>query len=180
MIHVTHDPVEAMVLADRVVVMDRGVAEQTGPPLEIYRKPCNRLVAGFFGWPPMNFLEGSITAGEKGLNFATAEASLPVPEAWGAFAGRPLALGIRSEDLKLARKEEGPAGSRLGMKVALVELLGSATLMTLRRGNLQLIARLDEQSTIQHGQAVEVMMDMTRAHLFDGKTGIALLNGPAG
>ncbi len=178
MIHVTHDQVEAMTLGDRVAVMDRGAFEQVDRPLVLYRRPCNRFVAGFLGWPPMNFLDGAVTEPGGRACFAGDDWSLPLPPlvaaAWRPYRGRPVTLGVRPESMRVAG--EGPG---LGMGVVLVEPLGSAAVVTLRRQGLDLTARLPPGDPPRPGDEVMVTMDLDQAHLFDRPAGVALWHGGA-
>jgi multiple sugar transport system ATP-binding protein len=181
MIHVTHDQVEAMTLGDRVAVMHRGAFEQVDRPLALYRRPCNRFVAGFLGWPPMNFLDGAVTEQGGRACFVGDGWSLPLPAptaaACLAYRGRPVTLGIRPEGLRLAAPGGGPG---LGMSVVLVEPLGSAALVTLRRQGLDLTARLPPDAPPCPGDEVVMTMDLDQAHLFDRPAGVALWHGGAG
>jgi multiple sugar transport system ATP-binding protein len=174
MVYVTHDQTEAMTLADRVVVLDRGVVQQVDEPMALYQRPVNRFVAGFLGWPAMNFLDGELTAREARLGFAV-EASdlwLPLPVAkmteWQPYKGRPLTLGIRPEDIVA----DG-SGAGLAMKVALREPLGHAWLVTYERQGVRLTARV--ASGLEIGKGLKLHME--RTHLFDRSTGLAL--GPS-
>jgi multiple sugar transport system ATP-binding protein len=197
MIYVTHDQAEAMTLADRVAVMDRGVLQQADRPLAVYDRPCNRFVAGFLGWPTMNFAAGRFTSAESRVAFSIEEpgfsASLPVPAsraaAWAAFTGRPLTLGIRPESIGLA--ESGAAESHLAMKVVLIESLGHASLLTLEREGWQVTARVaawspdGRRQEFELQRSVEVFFQVEHAHLFDRATGLTLsapanVSGPAG
>src|SRR5262249_29974598 len=83
MMYVTHDPAEAMILADRVVVLETGSVQQVGKPLDVYRRPANRFVAGFFGWPPMNLVEGRLFRNEDGLRLSMAGRSWHLPTSTG-------------------------------------------------------------------------------------------------
>jgi multiple sugar transport system ATP-binding protein len=190
MIYVTHDQAEAMTLADRVAVLDRGVLQQVDRPLAVYEKPCNRFVAGFLGWPAMNFAEGRLLLIGQGLSFIIEGPAgskspawrLPVPAsqaaAWAPYIGQPLTLGIRPEDVRLA--QTGETEARLAMEVVLIEPLGHATLVTFERDGWQLTARLpawragDGRLEIVVQRSVEVFFDMERAYLFDRGTGLAL------
>jgi len=110
MIYVTHDQAEAMTLADRVAVMDRGVVQQVDRPEAIYQRPGNRFVAGFLGWPPMNFVDGRLLTKDGRLCFAFNGCCLPLPEnkaaQWRAQVGRSVTLGIRPEDIRFAAPEQ--------------------------------------------------------------------------
>ncbi len=191
MIYVTHDQAEAMTLADRVAVMDRGVVQQTDRPLAVYERPVNRFVAGFVGWPPMNFAEGQLLPKDGRLCFVGDNWCLPLPprkvECWQNQAGRAVTLGIRPEDIELAPPR--PGGAMLPMQVLLVEPLGHSCLVTLRRGGWQAVAlgntsfsrRWLNAAAEQQESMVEVGFNMDHAHLFDPSTGVAWNNSrPAG
>src|SRR5262249_24795081 len=167
MVYVTHDQVEAMTLGDRVVVLRQGRAQQADTPRGLYDRPRNRFVAGFIGWPTMNFLDGRLADLQGRPCFAAGTCLLPLSpgqaEAWREFEPRPLTLGMRPEDV-------GPAGEgRPGveMEIVLVEDLGSMRLATLARGDVQITVQWQADRPAVAGRAVEVAFDMTRAHLFD-------------
>src|SRR5205085_1603169 len=138
MIYVTHDQLEAMTLGDRVVVLDQGAVQQADTPAGLYQRPRNRFVAGFIGWPPMNFLDGRMADEGGRLCFRVADCCLPAPPAWRPFAGREVTLGIRPAAVTVG----GAAGDgRLSLEVALVETLGDSCLVTLRRPECQVTAK---------------------------------------
>ena len=139
-LYVTHDQVEAMTLADRLVILDGGRIQQIGAPLEVYRRPANRFVAGFIGTPPMNFVEGRLM-GENGDT-----------------------LGFRPEDVVLV--PAGTAGS-IPAQVALVELLGAHAHLHLDAGTQRLIAIVSGADAPAAGTPVHVSLDPARAHRFD-------------
>jgi multiple sugar transport system ATP-binding protein len=183
MIYVTHDQVEAMTLGDRVVVLRQGVAEQVDRPLALYERPCNRFVAGFIGWPPMNFLDGEVVERPGGTAFAASGCSLTLPPVtaghWLAHRGRPLTLGIRPEDIEVRVGAAG--GSDFVMEITLVEPLGNGCLTTLTRGDWRVTAQLHEARMLRERENVGVRFTMGKAHLFDRASGRALENGrPAG
>jgi multiple sugar transport system ATP-binding protein len=189
MLYVTHDQVEAMTLGDRVVVMDRGRVQQADPPAVLYERPVNRFVAGFIGWPPMSFLDGRLTRDDRGEPAFLSEGRLlPLPaELVGAADGREATLGLRPENVVVGDVcKDGPAAPdgarpcRLSMEVLLVESLGATRLVTLRRGGWQLLAQTDGRPAPRERQAVEVVLDMTRAHVFDRASGLALIGGAPG
>jgi multiple sugar transport system ATP-binding protein len=178
MIHVTHDQVEALTLGDRVVVLRQGVAEQVDSPRALYERPCNRFVAGFLGWPPMNFLDGELVQEGGRACFAGAGGVVPlaptVARDWQVHARRPLTLGLRPEDVRL------PSGADDGaflMEVALVEPLGGSALLTLSRHGWQVTVPVEGGPMPQAGQRLAVAFDLDRAHLFDRATGLALGHG---
>ncbi|MDP4608530.1 MAG: ABC transporter ATP-binding protein [Burkholderiaceae bacterium] len=148
-VYVTHDQVEAMTLADRVVVLRDGQIEQVGTPLELYDKPANQFVAQFIGTPQMNVVQ------------ANTEPSLAAAaQAIGAQDG---AIGLRPEDLKI-----GPAGTGLPGTVELIEALGAETLIYARTpSGVQWVVRQNERSQYTVGQAVGIGIDMARAHWFN-------------
>jgi len=190
MIYVTHDQAEAMTLADRVVVMDRGVLQQADRPLAVYEKPRNRFVAGFLGWPAMNFADGQVLPLGEGLCFVVEKSGsskspgfrLPLPgskaAAWAPYVGRPVIVGIRPENLGLASL--GVTEAHIVMEVVLIEALGHATLVTFERDGWQVTARLpawranDGLQGLAVQRSVEVFFHMEHAHLFDRGTGLAL------
>jgi multiple sugar transport system ATP-binding protein len=185
MIYVTHDQAEAMTLADRVVVLDRGIVQQAGRPLTVYKQPANRFVAGFFGWPSMNFLDGRLVQVNGQLCFATPTWSLPLTPAkaaaWAPYAGKPVTLGVRPEDVTLPTGESTAAA--LTMRVALIEPLGSASWITFQRDECQITARLrngvagpgrDQPLALDQSQDLTNHSLMDHAYLFDTNTGLVL------
>ena len=159
MVYVTHDQVEAMTLGDRIVVLDRGRVQQVGRPLDLYERPANRFVAGFLGWPPMNFFDGSLLSAETfGL--------------LNVYNGSDAIVGIRPEHVTI--RETTVADPTAAMDVLLVEPLGSTTLITLGRNGRQLMARMEGRPTLSEGQTVEVRLDVKFLHLFDRHSGLAL------
>jgi multiple sugar transport system ATP-binding protein len=176
MIYVTHDQDEATTLGERVVVLDQGVVRQADCPQALYDRPADCFVAGFLGWPPMNLLAGELVDGGDRLTFGNGDVYLVVsgrPD-WRSFTGRPLLLGIRPEDVALA---EGPGEGRLGMEVRLLERLGPVRLVTLTAANWTVIARTPPTPQISEGETRYAAFDLTRAHLFDPATGLALCHG---
>jgi ABC-type sugar transport system ATPase subunit len=176
MVYVTHDPVEALTLGDRVAVMHAGVLEQVGQPLALYREPRNRFVAGFLGWPPMSFLDGEVADGAALVGPGTV---LPLPGAgWVDATGRPVTLGIRPEDV-IIRGGTSPEGrTALPLTVALVEQPGPFVLVSGTTGGWRLAGLLGTgEPTPREGQQVMALLDMSKAHLFDRKNGRAWTAG---
>ena len=163
MVYVTHDQVEAMTLADRIVVLRAGVIEQHGTPLEIYNRPANRFVAGFIGSPKMNFLDviahdvrdGAISIGRQAE--LRSEASVAT--------GAKLSLGLRPEHIEI----DGAGGIELGsLTVVHVEHLGGQTIVYGRLVDGQpLTVALDGQRAISAGSTLEVRIAAENCHLFD-------------
>jgi multiple sugar transport system ATP-binding protein len=155
---VTRDQIEAMTLADRVVVMNGGRVEQIGAPLDLYDRPANLFVAGFIGSPSMNFITGHVTTD----GFAAAGITLPLPA--GNLPAKNAVYGIRPEHLSLT-----DAG--LPATVLLVEPMGSETQVTLQLGEHQIIGIFRERVRTQPGQTIHVQPDLSLVHLFDTDTG---------
>jgi multiple sugar transport system ATP-binding protein len=174
MIYVTHDQVEAMTLGDRIVVLNRGAMQQTDTPGALYLRPRNTFVAGFIGTPPMNLLEGRISAGD-GLRFE-GEGGLRIAlgprweEALRGSASRAVVAGIRPEDLRVARDGgAGEPGTVLPMTVDLIELLGGEALVHLTFKGTELTARLP--APISAGEGVlRLRVPPEHVHLFDGES----------
>jgi multiple sugar transport system ATP-binding protein len=183
MIYVTHDQLEAMTLGQRLVVMSEGIVQQVGPPEEVYGRPRNRLVAGFIGWPPMNFVAGRLQNGEGRLWFTADGRRLPLPgerfRTGRLSDGQAVTLGIRPEHLEVPAREGTEAA--LAMQLTLVEPLGGDALATFQDGAWRVTARVDRRQVDADGQTIEVGFPMSEAHLFDDATGLTLgTGGPAG
>ncbi|WP_295988603.1 sn-glycerol-3-phosphate ABC transporter ATP-binding protein UgpC [uncultured Variovorax sp.] len=151
-IYVTHDQVEAMTLADRVVVLKDGLIEQVGTPLELYDRPANQFVAQFIGMPSMNMV-----------------AANAIPTFSAATGGRLPAdgfLGVRPEGLRVHPKQGAPVSEVLG-RVELVEALGADTLIHVDVGGVPLIARQNDRTPLQAGDDVAVELDPSVLHLFN-------------
>ncbi|HVZ00946.1 MAG TPA: sn-glycerol-3-phosphate ABC transporter ATP-binding protein UgpC [Dongiaceae bacterium] len=160
-IFVTHDQIEAMTMADRIVVMHDGLIEQIGTPLELYDSPRNLFVAGFIGSPAMNFLKGQA----KSNGTIEVEGSpLPVAGSHQVAEGQPVVYGIRPEHLELAN-DGFPA------KVAVVEPTGSETMVVVRLGETELTAVFRERHNFTPGQTVHLRPRPDQAHLFDQESG---------
>ncbi|WP_431855788.1 sn-glycerol-3-phosphate import ATP-binding protein UgpC [Azospirillum sp.] len=162
-LYVTHDQVEAMTLADRIVVMNHGVAEQVGTPLEVYQRPASLFVAGFIGSPPMNVVDATLDAGGAGADLGGVRVILPRP--YAGQAGRAVKLGVRPEHLSVA---EGG----LPVTVELVEALGADTVVHGRlAGGQVLLARLPGLPSCREGDALTLVAPAEAWHLFDAETG---------
>ena len=152
-IYVTHDQVEAMTLADRIVILNDARIQQMGTPSEIYARPANAFVAGFVGSPPMNLIEGEASAG----TFTHAGGRIPVP---GAPDG-PATLGVRPEDLSLSEGSEELRG-----EVWTSELLGDSTLLAIRSGGALVSAKLGPTEGREIGSPAALAADRGKLHLF--------------
>ncbi|RZL88866.1 MAG: ATP-binding cassette domain-containing protein, partial [Variovorax sp.] len=156
-VYVTHDQVEAMTMADRIVVLNAGRVEQVGAPLELFDRPANLFVAGFIGSPAMNFIPGRCTS----EGFATADGLLlPMPAA--TRAGREAICGVRPEHL-----EPCAAGEGIPAQVLLVEPLGSETQLSLRLGEATVMALVRERLAVVPGDTLHLRPKAGTMHLFD-------------
>ena len=165
-VYVTHDQIEAMTMADKIVVMHDGIVEQIGTPLELYDRPGNKFVAGFIGSPSMNFLEGRIA----GDGFETVQGfKLPLAAAPAASVGQPAVYGLRPEHIAL-----DPAGFPVTVKV--VEPTGSETQVFADAGGQQIVCVFRERITAQPGETIHISANPKLAHLFDSEAGSRLVH----
>ncbi|MEQ1771547.1 MAG: sn-glycerol-3-phosphate ABC transporter ATP-binding protein UgpC [Devosia sp.] len=161
-VYVTHDQIEAMTMADRIVVMHDGVIEQIGSPLELYDRPANLFVAGFIGSPAMNMLPGKL----DGDTFVAADgARIPLGRAApSGAAGKAITLGVRPEHFAL-----DPAG--VPAEVVTVEPTGSETQVVARFAGQEIMGAFRERITTQPGQQLRITPQSSAVHLFDTETG---------
>ena len=166
-LYVTHDQVEAMTLAQRVMVMNKGIAEQIGTPVEVYEKPASRFVASFIGSPAMNLLEGQMD--DSGTRFVLENGmQLPLPGSRGQFAGRRMTLGIRPEHIALSSQAE----NGVPMVVETLEILGADNLAHGRFGEQKMVVRLPHQLRPNAGTTLWLHIPDDHLHLFEGETGL--------
>ncbi len=158
-VYVTHDQIEAMTMADKIVVMNNGNIEQTGAPLELYDRPANLFVAGFIGSPAMNILPGA--TGEGGF-VAEGGAVFPMPASARNGAGY---YGIRPEHMQLAHEDGIPA------TIQIVEPTGSETQVMVRIGETPLTCAFRERITERPGETIRIKPDIGLVHLFEGGSG---------
>jgi multiple sugar transport system ATP-binding protein len=160
-VYVTHDQIEAMTMADKIVVMHDGIVEQMGAPLDLYDRPDNLFVAGFIGSPAMNFVKGRI----DGQGFAAEGGfTLPVGAAPAASAGRPVVYGLRPEHIRIDAQG-------IPAEVIVVEPTGSETQVVLRTGGQEMIAVFRERLSARPGETIPIVPTLANAHLFDAETG---------
>ncbi len=183
-IYVTHDQVEAMTLGDRIVVLADGRIQQIGRPIELYRAPVNRFVAGFIGTPTMNFVDGTLRENNGQLSFIAAGIDLKVPpdKTARAKAAEPLTLGVRPEDLRLdsvrdPSLEAGPPDEMLTGRVLLVERLGGTSHVhfDVEEGGSRMMASVSNDRLPDVGETIKVRVPPERVHLF-GADGRAISN----
>ena len=169
-VYVTHDQAEAMTMADRIVVMSKGRIEQVGTPLEIYNRPATQFVAGFFGMPTMNFLEGTVEVNGSGRCFRAAGLEQPLPDAVpAAVADRKVVLGVRAEHVLVGN------GGALRGTAQLTEPLGDMTLVYFDYGQKSpLVAKVGPATPLQPGTPLSFGFAAERCHLFDAGSGARL------
>ncbi len=166
MIYVTHDQVEAMTMADKIVVLRLGKVEQIGAPLDLYNNPANQFVAGFIGSPKMNFLDATLlSSDETGSVVSLAGQSLRIPRGLAAVHEGRVQLGIRPEHAMLSSGDIA-----LGqMEIVLVEHLGGNTLLYGKLSDGQtLTVQVEDQARLGMGDTVQIFANAARCHLFTG------------
>ncbi len=169
-VYVTHDQIEAMTMADRIVVMRDGRVEQIGAPLDLYDRPANTFVAGFIGSPAMNMLNGVVRNGgiefDGGSRLALDRGDVPT---FQVSDGKPVLFGIRPEHLAL-----GDSGNAIRGTVSVVEPTGADTQVTCSFGGHNMIVILRDRLDGHAGDPIILQPDLTRAHLFDAESGRSL------
>ena len=163
-VYVTHDQIEAMTMADRIVVMHDGLVEQIGAPLELYDKPHNLFVAGFIGSPAMNFLNGTIRANGAVEFEGPGGARLPLASAPAGSDGQPAIYGVRPEHFVIA--DDGADAT-----VLVVEPTGSEIQIVAKLGSIDVIAAFRQRHPFKPGDKIRLKPDPRFAHLFDAVSG---------
>ena len=174
-VFVTHDQVEAMTLADKIVVLNDGQVAQIGSPLEVFERPANQFVAGFMGAPSMNFIPavvgegGTIKAG--GIDVAVPADRFDLPA-----AGNEVVLGVRPEDIVPEGHGTRPGlGADFTGTVEFAEMLGDQSLLFTSLGGTEVVARMQHPRAVETGETVKFRIDGARAHVFDKNTQNSLL-----
>ncbi|HWA48732.1 MAG TPA: ABC transporter ATP-binding protein [Dongiaceae bacterium] len=172
MIYVTHDQIEAMTLADRIVLLRDGKIEQAGTPLDLFERPATRFVAGFLGSPQMNFIPAQVTqVGGGGWAVKLPEGNLALPRARdGLSEGKQVVLGLRPQYVTRANGSDRPGHQRVGVTVELVQPTGSRAYITFPLGGVPTVAELDSHAVQKPGEHVDLDLDMNRAVLIDPDT----------
>ncbi len=168
-VYVTHDQIEAMTMADHVVVMREGVIEQQGKPLELYDTPANKFVAGFIGSPAMNFIPGVVQADGSGLAIDLGTVKHTLPSNRQLQPGRKVTVGIRPEHIGITATGQGT----FDIPVDVVESTGSATFITAATTPELTIVETG-RSTARGGETIGVTIDPAQIHLFDDATGVRI------
>lgn len=163
-VYVTHDQIEAMTMADKIVVMHDGIVEQTGSPLELYDRPRNTFVASFIGSPSMNMLEGTLSRNGDGAAVMVGSLKLALPEDVSGENGQGVVYGVRPEHLELS-------DSGLEVTVSVVEPTGSETLVFCRLGEQEISVLFRERHSFQPGQTLYLRPRSEHVHVFDAASG---------
>ena len=178
-IYVTHDQIEAMTMADKIVIMRDGLIEQAGAPLDVFERPATQFVGQFIGSPAMNILAGRIARDADG-KVAVAVDSGPViaidPDGFAPLEpGRPVSLGIRSEDIVPEGHGMPPdRAHRFDARVTLTESLGNETLIFAEFGGTDVTSRMQRPRPVSEGETLTFLLNTERLHLFDADTGRSL------
>jgi multiple sugar transport system ATP-binding protein len=176
-IYVTHDQVEAMTLGDRVVVMNHGIIQQVGEPLELYNNPANKYVAGFIGSPPMNFADVRIEQADGAIYAVNPAMRIRVPEALAKrlapYAGKPATFGIRPEDLRMAGGNDG-ADQTIEAVVEVAEQLGSEIILDVRAGGGAMVAKIEPTARVKPQETVRLAVNPAGLRFFDAQSEAAI------
>ena len=176
MIYVTHDQIEAMTLADRIVVMHGGYIQQQGSPEELFKRPVNKFVAGFLGMPPMNFLNGEIVEKDGGVYVAGAGFEVRMADAKAAAArahnNKNIILGVRPSDLNY--DPNAGVGQSLTLDVEVSEYVGAQSVLLCRCGPEQVTVEVNSETPMALGETLTFAVNPERVHLFDRETEVAL------
>jgi multiple sugar transport system ATP-binding protein len=189
MIYVTHDQVEAMTMGERIAVMKEAGIQQVGKPMSIYNQPANMFVAGFIGWPQMNFFDARVVQKDGGLfveeqsevNGAVVGSrfSAGLGDAEAAllknYVGKNIVFGIRPERMRASQSVMGANGSNIEAMVEIVEPVGAETFIYLARGKQSLVARVAGAEHAKVKEKLAFMFEMNEARFFDPATGRAIV-----
>lgn len=176
MIYVTHDQVEAMTMADKIVVMKLGLIQQIGSPLDLYDTPANKFVAGFIGSPPMNFLNVKIVKDGDAVYADEGDFRIKLDDERAKLlkdhVGKQVTFGLRPEDMAVAEKAE--EGKTINAEVSVIEPLGAETHVFVNTRNHQLIARLGPTISQKVGDKISLTPKVEKITFFDGETEVAI------
>jgi multiple sugar transport system ATP-binding protein len=165
-VYVTHDQIEAMTMADKIVVMHSGIVEQIGSPLQLYDTPANIFVAGFIGSPAMNLMDAEIKGGKVVLQDGQA---LAIPEGCKTSEGQNVKFGVRPEHMTIQSNDASP-GSSLKATVEVIEPTGADTQLSCRVGQQAMSIVIRDRTHLAPNAPVFLGIDLPRAHLFDAGT----------
>ena len=167
-IYVTHDQVEAMTMADRILLMNQGEISQVGTPYELYNHPNNTFVASFIGSPPMNLIPGEINSGNFKSNILTLGGS-DIPSKVKKMVNQPVILGVRPEDVEVIDKAN-ERKANIKAKVYNLELLGDSLLLTVKNGEKLIVFKIDKDYQANIDDDVRIRILPNKCHFFYGKT----------
>jgi multiple sugar transport system ATP-binding protein len=178
-VYVTHDQVEAMTLADRVVVMNAGTIEQVGAPNDLYHSPRTRFVAGFIGSPAMNFIPCRIESNGDALTARLSDTlSFPIPAtrtpSYRPVAAKPLIFGLRPEHITEARQHPEPGTFDFTVTVEVVEPMGMETMVYFSVGGVEISARVNPAAARAVGEQMRFAADLRHMHLIDPETNLVV------
>ncbi|MGU3494981.1 ABC transporter ATP-binding protein [Xanthobacteraceae bacterium A53D] len=163
-VYVTHDQIEAMTMADKIVVMHDGVVEQVGAPLDLYDQPANQFVAGFIGSPSMNFIKGKVEVSGNAAFVLADGTRLPLDRVPEGLAGKPAVYGLRPEHIRI-----DPQG--VPAQVVVVEPTGSEILAIVKLGGQEIACLFRERLSLSPGETIHIAPMPGLAHLFDAESG---------
>ncbi len=179
MIYVTHDQVEAMTMADRIVIMNEGKMQQVGTPSQLYNEPVNQFVAGFMGSPAMNFFEATlhgnqITTKDNGITVTVPEGKLKVLNTKG-YQGKSITVGIRPEDIHTEQVAiQTLSDAVVSARVEVSELLGVDSMLYSKIGTTEFVAQVNARDYHKPGETVKMAFEMSKAHFFDIDTKVTI------
>ena len=181
-VYVTHDQVEAMTMGDRIVVMKDGLVQQCDTPLQIYRFPANKFVAGFIGSPPMNFVDATVESDGgsvyiKAAGFRTKVDDERAPKLRD-FVGKEVSFGIRPSDIfdkTLSPSVEPNAGNTVTVDVEVMEPMGAECVLYVNAGGDDMVINLDSATNAKEREKLEVVFDMAKCHVFDKETDLTII-----
>ena len=177
-VYVTHDQVEAMTLADRIVIMKDGIIEQIGSPLDLFERPATKFVATFIGSPSMNMISATIVDENNQLTMRTDDGIfVPVPndKKNSVKNGQKISFGFRAEDIVPLRFGQKPNNYwDMQSKVNLAEPLGTETLIFTNFGSVEIVSRMFTPEQVNSDETLDFSLNLDRTYLFDGETGMAI------
>jgi multiple sugar transport system ATP-binding protein len=178
-VYVTHDQVEAMTLADRVVVMNNGKIEQIGTPNELYHHPKTRFVAGFIGSPAMNFMPAKVESNGAGLRLRLSDRlTFSIPEDRAArcqpYIGKDVVFGLRPEHFTETRGRENGTGQEFAITLDVVEPMGMETMVYFRVDGTEVCGRVEPSAAKASGEIMELRANLDHMHLIDPATNLVI------
>jgi len=177
-VYVTHDQVEAMTLADRIVIMKDGIIEQIGTPLDLFERPATKFVATFIGSPSMNMIKASIIKHNDQLSMKTNDGIIvPVPKDKqnSVSEGQNISFGFRAEDIVPLKFGQKPSSAwEMQSSVNLAEPLGTETLIFTNFGEIEIVSRMFTPEQVKSNDVLDFALNLDRTYLFDENSGLAI------